>query len=66
MKEASRINLRIDKFIKGYDGFVAFEAKTGLIAHYRKTLGAVQLGRSARMIIAAEAALKLYQKYFTN
>jgi hypothetical protein len=53
-------------FEKGYEGFVAFEAKTELIAHYRKTLGAVQIGRSPRMIIESEAALKLYKKYFTN
>jgi hypothetical protein len=53
-------------FEKGYEGFVAFEAKTELIAHYRKTLGAVQIGRSRRMIIESETALKLYKKYFTN
>lgn len=53
-------------FVKGYDGFVAFEAKTELLAHYRKTLGAVQIGRSSRMVIESEAARKLYKKHFTN
>jgi hypothetical protein len=53
-------------FDKGYKGFVAFEAKTELITHYRKSLGAVQIGRSPRMIIESEAARKLYEKYFTN
>lgn len=53
-------------FDKGYEGFVAFEAKTELIAHYRKTLGAVRVGRSPRMIIESEAARRLYKKYFTN
>jgi len=53
-------------FDKGYEGFVAFEAKTELIAHYRKNLGAVQIGRSPRMIIESEAARKLYKKYFTQ
>jgi len=53
-------------FDKGFEGFVAFEAKTELIVHYRKTLGAVQVGRSPRMVIESEAARKLYKKYFTN
>jgi len=51
-------------FNKGYDGFVAFEAKTALISHCRKTLNAVQTGCSRRMIIETEAAHKLYRKYF--
>jgi hypothetical protein len=53
-------------FDKGCEGFVAFEAKTELIAHYRKTLGAVQIGRSPRMVIESEAVHKLYRKYFTQ
>jgi len=53
-------------FDKGYEGFVAFEAKTELVAHYRKTLGAVQIGDSLRMIIESEATRKLYKKYFTK
>jgi hypothetical protein len=53
-------------FDKGYKGFIAFEAKTELITHYRKTLGAVQIGHSPRMIIESKAARKLYKKYFTK
>lgn len=53
-------------FDRGYEGFVVFEAKTKLIAHYHKTLGAVQIGHSPRMFIEAEAARKLYARYFTN
>ncbi len=53
-------------FARGYEGFVAFEAKTELIAHYRKTLGAVQIGRSSRMVIESKVARKLYKKYLTN
>ncbi len=53
-------------FDRGYEGFVAFEAKTELIAHYRRTLGAVQIGRSPRMVIESKTARKLYRKYFTK
>jgi hypothetical protein len=53
-------------FDKGYKGFIAFEAKTELITHYRKNLGAVQIGHSPRMIIESKAARKLYKKYFTK
>lgn len=53
-------------FDKGYQGFVAFEAKTELISHYKKVLGATQVGRSPRMVIDSEAARKLYAQYFVN
>ncbi len=48
----------------GNQGFVAFIAKTELIKHYIKSLGAIQIGRSSQMIIHPEAALKLILKYF--
>lgn len=48
----------------GNQGFVAFVAKTELIEHYSKSLGAVQIGRSSQMIINPEDALKLILKYF--
>ncbi len=48
----------------GNQGFVAFVAKTELIKHYIKSLGAIQIGRSSQMIIHPEAALKLILKYF--
>jgi hypothetical protein len=43
---------------------VAFIAKTELIKHYIKSLGAIQIGRSSQMIIHPVAALKLILKYF--
>ena len=42
-------------FQQGFDGFVAFTAKTKLVAHYQKTLGAYTLGGN-RMIIPKDAA----------
>jgi hypothetical protein len=48
----------------GFGGFVAFMAKSELIAHYELTLGASRVGRSARMIIDEAAAAKLIHQYF--
>lgn len=48
---------------KGHEGFVAFDSKTVLIEHYKKTLGAVQL-RGQRMYINDKAAKNLIEKYF--
>ena len=50
-------------FQKGYDGFVAFTAKTQLIKHYEKTLGAFHF-KNQRMIIDTRASKKLVEKYF--
>ncbi len=50
-------------FQRGFDGYVAFTAKTNLIKHYEKTLGAFHIGRN-RMIIPAESAKILVEKYF--
>jgi hypothetical protein len=47
----------------GFDGVVAFDAKTALFSHYEKTLGAVHLGGN-RMAIFEEDAKKLIDKYF--
>jgi hypothetical protein len=52
-------------FQKGYDGFVAFTAKTDLIKHYEESLGAFHF-KNQRMIIETEASLKLVQKYFKS
>jgi len=52
-------------FQKGFDGFVAFDAKTKLIQHYEKTLGAYLLG-GQRMIIPTEPAQILIDKYFKS
>lgn len=50
-------------FQYGFDGFVSFTAKTKLIAHYEKTLGAYHFG-GHRMIIPTDTAEKLVEKYF--
>jgi len=50
-------------FELGYSGFVAFTAKTTLIDHYRKTLGAISIG-GQRMAIEEKQALELVRKYF--
>jgi hypothetical protein len=52
-------------FQRGFEGFVAFDAKTRLIPHYEKTLGAVQF-RGQRMIIPTHAAQILIDKYFKS
>lgn len=52
-------------FQKGYDGFVAFNAKTNLIKHYEENLGAYHF-KGQRMIIETEAATKLVRKYFKS
>jgi len=50
---------------KGYDGIVAFEAKTKLIEHYEQTLKA-QLFAGNRMFIDKAAAYFLMEKYFNK
>ncbi len=52
-------------FQKGYDGYVAFNAKTNLIKHYEENLGAYHF-KGQRMIIETEAATKLVKKYFKS
>ncbi len=52
-------------FQRGFDGFVSFTAKTKLIAHYEKTLGAYHFGNQL-MIIHTQAAQLLIDKYFKN
>jgi len=49
----------------GFGGYVAFMAKTNLIEHYAKTLGA-RLITSQRMGIDAESANKLINQYFKS
>lgn len=50
-------------FQKGFEGFVAFTAKTKLIEHYERTLGAYHFNNQ-RMIIDSRAAKILVEKYF--
>jgi hypothetical protein len=52
-------------FDKGYEGYVAFEPKTKLIEHYKKTIKA-QLISSNRMIINSDSAIFLINKYFNK
>lgn len=52
-------------FQKGFDGFTAFDAKTKLIPHYEKTLGAYHFG-GQRMIIPTPSAQILIDKYFKS
>ena len=52
-------------FDLGFDGFVAFTAKTALIEHYIKTLGAVSIG-GQRLAIEEKQAFELVKKYFNN
>ncbi len=47
----------------GYEGFLAFDAKTSLIKHYQETLGATHF-RGQRMFIETTAAIKLISQYF--
>ena len=50
-------------FQHGKDGFVSFRAKTKLIDHYKKTLGAVHYGGHL-LVLDTVASLKLLNKYF--
>jgi len=52
-------------FQKGFDGFVAFNAKTNLIKHYEQNLGAYHF-KCQRMIIETEASKNLVKKYFKS
>ncbi len=50
-------------FQKGYEGFVAFKAKSSLVKHYQQTLNAYHF-KHQLMIIDTEAATTLVTKYF--
>jgi hypothetical protein len=50
-------------FEKGYEGFVAFDAKSAIIEHYKKTLGATHF-KGVKMFIETDAAKKLVNRYF--
>jgi hypothetical protein len=52
-------------FQRGCDGYVMFIAKTKLIDHYTKVLGATHIG-AQRMVINTTAALKLTDKYYSK
>ncbi len=52
-------------FEAGCDGYVAFDSKTQLVAHYQATLGAQNIS-SQRMVINTLAATKLVNHYFKD
>jgi hypothetical protein len=52
-------------FEKGYDGYVAFDAKSALIKHYEETLHATHF-RGLRMYIQTPAAQRLVKQYFNK
>jgi len=52
-------------FEKGYDGVVGFTSKTNLITHYKKELGATQIG-GQKMAIFSQSAKKLVSLYFKD
>ncbi|WP_462222655.1 hypothetical protein [Ferruginibacter sp.] len=52
-------------FQRGFDGFLSFTAKTKLIEHYEKSLGAYHFGNHL-MIIETSVAQKLVDKYFKS
>lgn len=52
-------------FQKGYGGFVSFESKTKLMAHYQKTLGAHILFGNV-MALDNRAAMKLIKQYYPD
>lgn len=50
---------------KGYEGFLAFDAKSALIKHYQESLHATHF-RGLRMFIEPNAALRLISQYFKS
>lgn len=50
-------------FQMGFDGFIAFTAKTKLIQHYTESLGAHHIGAN-RMILPTHSSKILVEKYF--
>ena len=54
-----------ESFELGFEGYVAFTAKTDLISHYEHSLGA-ELMFHSRMKIATEPAEKLVNSYYKS
>ncbi len=50
---------------KGYQGFLAFDAKSALIKHYQESLYATHF-RGLRMFIETDAAIRLISQYFKS
>lgn len=52
-------------FEKGYEGYVAFDAKTALVRHYQETLYATHF-KGTKMMIETPAARRLINQYFNK
>lgn len=52
-------------FDQGYDGYLAFDAKTVLVKHYQDTLFATYF-RGTKMMIETPAANRLIKQYFKS
>jgi len=52
-------------FAKGYDGYLAFDAKTVLVKHYQDRLYATHF-RGTKMMIETPAASRLINQYFKS
>lgn len=50
---------------RGYEGFLAFDAKSALIKHYKESLHATHF-RGLRMFIEPSAAIRLISQYFKS
>lgn len=48
----------------GFEGYVSFTAKTGLIEHYKRTLLAKRIGNTQKMYLDTFAAKALIETYF--
>jgi hypothetical protein len=53
-------------FEMGFDGFVAFTAKTDLIEHYKNSLGAESIYTPERMAIFTNSARNLVNSYYKS
>ncbi|MFY0605900.1 MAG: hypothetical protein JXR10_04240 [Cyclobacteriaceae bacterium] len=51
---------------RGDYGYVAFNAKTNLIPHYKETIGAIRIGDSNQMVLESQQALSLITKYYNS
>ena len=52
-------------FDRGYDGFLSFFAKSQLIDHYVKTLGAQKMG-GLQLVVDSVAAARLIKRYYNS
>ena len=52
-------------FGSGHEGFVSFESKSALKAHYKQALGAAELG-GLRLYLGTSAAMALVKQYYPD